>query len=268
MKSKSLLTLVLSPILLSGTAFAAYTPVGVTGWTEDIVINNPSPYNESVTSTMDGGYGTPENNTWIEAGTYTRNEGDEFYFNGLVAGTHTSIGPSGAEFVFQNFTGNNALLLESGITQTLSLDSLASYSSLVFIGAAAGGGAAEVTVTLHFSDFTTATFSSPDGIARDWFDSGSTEAAYLVGGRASNKSEEGYTLLFDNNNDAIRLHEYVVDLALADQSKELVSIDVTNSGSGGRVALFAVSGEAIPEPSVALLSGAALLGLGLRRRRN
>ena len=269
MMNRKLLYFLMGASLLSelDLARAAYTPVDLTGWTEDVVINDPTPYNLSVTATMEGGYRTFSGFTWVEEGVYTRDDGDDFFFEGLVAGSHTSIGPSGAEFVFQDFSGNNSLFLGGLIQETLTLASSASYSSLVFIGSTTEAYDAEVTVTLNFSDLTSTKFVSREGIARDWFDSSSPESAYLVGGRASTRYQEGFTRLYRSLNDAIRLHEYVIDLDPADQSKQLVSIDVMNSGPGGRIALFAVSGEAIPEPGVALLSCAALLGFGLRRRR-
>ncbi len=271
MKSMKRSTLSLAAIVaaLSAPAGAAITTVPVTGWNHDIVINHPGPFNESVTGTMDNGPGNVENWTWVAAGDYLfQTELTPTPFAGLVAGSHTSAGPSGAEFTFQDFSGNNALFLIAGQSGTLSLNNAALYSTLVFIGAAANGAATSVTLTLNFSDSTSAVFSSSGGITRDWFDGGSPETAYLVGGRASNRGDEGYTSLFRQTNGDIRLHEYVIGLSPEDQAKELVSIDVLNTGSGtGRLALFAVSGEVVPEPStMGLVALCGLLGLGRRRR--
>lgn len=253
--------------ILSAPAGAAITPLAVSGWTHDVVINGAGPYNTSITNSMDNETGV-ENWTWVEAGNYLfENDPEPSFFPGLVAGTHTSIGPSGAQFAFQDFSGLNSLRLSTGQSSTLTLDVAGAYSSLVLIGAAANGGSAEVTVTLNFSDLTTAVFSSAEGISRDWFGAGSPESAYLVGGRASNRSENGYTTLFRQANGDIRLHEYAIDLSPGDQAKDLVSITVANSGAGGRIALFAVSGQAVPEPSTfGLVAVCGLLGLGRRRR--
>lgn len=253
--------------LLPVPAWSAISPIGVSGWTHDLVINGPGPYNTSISNSMDNESGI-ENWTWVEEGNYLLEaEVTPSFFPGLVAGTHTSIGPSGAQFTFANFTGNNSLRLSSGNSSTLTLDTADSYSSLVFIGSAANGGSAEVTVTLNFSDLSTTQFTSTDGISRDWFDGGSPESAYIAGGRASNRGEEEYMSLFRQTNGAIRLHEYWIQLDPADQAKTLTSITIANTGGGGRIAVFAVSGEVVPEPSVfGLVAACGLIGLGRRRR--
>ena len=253
---------------LSTTAGAAITSIPVSGWTHDLVINGSGPYNTSITNSMDNETGI-ENWTWVEEGNYLfQAETTPSFFEGLVAGTHTSIGPSGAEFTFQDFSGLNALRLSATQSSTLTLTTTSAYSTLVFIGAAGNGSSAAIQVTLNFADSTTAVFNSTEGISRDWFDGTSTESAYLVGGRASNRSEDSYSALFRDTNSAIRLHEYQIFLSEADQGKELTSITLSNTGSGGRIAVFAVSGEAIPEPSTAgLVALCGLFGLGHRRRR-
>lgn len=252
--------------LLPASAWGAITPISVSGWTHDLVINGPGPYNTSITNSMDNEVGI-ENWTWVEAGDYPDPGGTVTTLPGLVAGTHTSVGPSGAQFTFQDFSALNSLRLSAGQSSTLTLDSAAPYSSLVLIGAAANGGQAEVTVTLNFSDLTTAQFTSSAGISRDWFDAASPESAYIAGGRASNRSEDGYSRIFQQVNGAIRLHEYWIELDPADQAKTLTSITIENTGGDGRIAVFAVSGEAVPEPSVlGLAAVCGLMGLGRRRR--
>jgi hypothetical protein len=253
-------------VLLPLAGHAAVSTIAATGWDQDIVINSPTPYNLSVTSTMDGGIGSVENNTWVEQGTYLDPSGNSTFFPGLVAGTQTSLTGNGT-FTYQSFTGNNSFLLTPSSSGTLTLTSPAAYSTLALYGSTAGGPAS-ATVKLTFSDASTSTYSvaSGTGIGTDWFNTNS-DRAVVVGGRASNKSEEGYTRLFTGTNSAIAVNESFFTLTPTDAAKTLSSVTVTNSGAGGKIAVFALSGQAVPEASTSALIGlVGMLGLVRRRR--
>ncbi|MBB5352626.1 hypothetical protein HNR46_002874 [Haloferula luteola] len=249
---------------------AAVSTIAVTGWSEDIVLNDPSPYSTAVTSTMDNGLGSFENWTWIEEGNYLGTSGSSEFFEGLTSGTIASMTGNGT-FEFQSFSGSNALLLTSAgpsgplLTGTLTLSTPASYSSIALFGSTSGG-ATSATVTLTFSDSSTSeyTIASGTGIGTDWFNT-NADRAVVVGGRAANKSEEGYTVLFRGTSDSIAINESLLTLTATDQAKVLESVTITNTG-GGKLAVMAISGEAVPEPSAAILFG-ALGAFGLVRRR-
>ena len=244
---------------------AAVSSISVTGWTQDIVINGAGPYNTSVTSTMDGGIGSIENNTWVEAGNYLDENGAPASFLGLTAGTKTSLTGNGT-FTFQDFTGNNALLLTSGLSSTLVLDSPNSFATLALYGCT-GSGPTTATITLTFSDSSTSNYlvASGTGIGTDWFNE-SADKALEVGARASNKSEEGYTRLFYQENAVIGINETFLTLTPADQAKTLTSVQITNTLQG-TMAVFAISGELIPEVSTSTLIAAfGVLGLVRRKR--
>lgn len=253
--------------LLTGPSIAQVSPIDVTGWNHDLVINHPAPYNLSVTGTMDGGFGQPENWAWVEEGNYTVWNGStgvpNTFVEGLVAGTHNSLTGNGT-FIFQDFSSNNVIGLDGGQAGVLTLTNPAAYKSIALYGAS-GFGPKTADILLTFSDSSTTLFqvANDTGIGRDWFNTGS-DKAYEVKGRASNKSEEGYTILFYQQNDVIGINESFFTLDASDQSKLLTSVQITNTG-GNRMAVFAISGQQVPEPTSFILLG--LCGLLVLARR-
>lgn len=263
-----LLTSAAGFLLLAVTAPAAIVTIPATGWTHDIILNNgQGAYNTTVTGTLDGGPGNAEGYTFGEAGTYPVGATNTAtVVSGLHSGIYTSITGSGAQFTFQSFTASNALLLNNSLSATLILGTPAAYSSLALFGTTAGGSSS-ASIQLNFSDATSSLYSidSGTGIGRDWFQPDAT-TALTVGDRLSNRSEDGYTNLYYQQNSAISLYESLLTLGAADQAKTISSITVTHTG-GGTLAVMALSGQAVPEPSAAAML-AGLAGLtALRRRR-
>ncbi|MDB6080266.1 MAG: hypothetical protein JWO82_4013 [Akkermansiaceae bacterium] len=250
---------------------AAITTIGVTGWNQDIVINNGGgTYDTTITGSMDNGPGSHENWTWGEAGTYPLAGGATQVVSGLTQNVYTSATGSGATFQFQDFAASNALLLNTtdGTNQgTLTLTIPTSLNTLALYGSTSGGPTS-ATVTLHFSDSTTSvyTIANGTGIGGDWFNDGSQTAALIVGDRVSNRSDDGYTNVFYQSQDNISIYESSITLNGDDQAKQLVSFDISNTGQGN-LAIMAVSGQAVPEASAASLIAACGLVSLLRRRR-
>jgi hypothetical protein len=264
MKKMMLLATVAMLTFMASPGLAQVSPISVTGWNHDLVINDPAPYNLSVTGTMDGGFGQVENQAWVEEGYYTVWNGTvgvpNTFVEGLVAGTHASLTGNGT-FEFQNFTGNNTVGLDGGQSGVLTLTTPASYKSIALYGAS-GFGAKTADVLLTFADSSTTLLkvANGSGIGTDWFNT-SADKAFEAKGRASNKSEEGYTILFYQQNDIIGINESFFALTAADQAKLLTSVTITNTG-GDRMAVFAISGQQVPEPaSIALLGLSGIFAL-------
>lgn len=256
---------------------AAISTIDVTGWNQDMIINNGqgAVYSGTVTGTLDGGPNNFEGYTFAEAGTYpvyVETEGQPpvtvpTSVSGVSSSLYTSATGDGSTFQLQPFTSNNALLLNGNDVGTLTLAVPSSLSVLALYGTTAGGPTS-ASVTLTFSDLSTSTYTitNGSGITADWFNNGDNTAALVVGDRLSNRSEDGYTNLFYQQNDSISIYESSIALNTEDQGKLITSIGITNT-NGGTLAVMAVSGQVVPEASTAsLIATCGLVGL-LRRRR-
>jgi len=253
MKLSSKSTALIGLLFLGGTtsyvSAAAMIPLGATGWNQDIVIGAGETAADR-TATMDGGAGGGAN-TW--------------YGIGFNAGAPTTGLPtvlttsqtSGADLSFQlqPFDTSNAVL-DGG---NLALTSPTPLARLALIGSVGAGSTPSLSVQVNFADSSSETFNIGNGgIGGDWFNN--SPIAFTASGRI-NVDSGG----FDNVNNANpRLYESI--LTLANQTSNVVSVDITESDNG-HLAVMAISGEAIPEPSVSLLGLLALGATALRRRR-
>lgn len=218
---------------------ATYTPLTVTGFNRDLVVEagvTPSGclYGKT-TVVMDDGSTNNTGNTFYEVG-FNTNAGA--LTTGLPA--HDTLVSDVYGHTFRmppDYTTNNVAYvadLDGYTTATLTLVTPAVFTGLSFLNTA-GNGPVGLDVTIHYADATTETVSitSPDWFGNDVY------TFYKMLGRF-----DPSTLALNNVNDAAgnpRIHTN--DIALVNATASAVtSIDFTWF-SGGRAAILAVAGQ-------------------------
>jgi len=232
----------LAAILLGPIAHADFIPLSLTSssWNEDMVVEDgASTFTGSVTATMDNGTGLG-GFTWFEQGADAASLTTGLPHSGS---TFTSAASATTHFQLQQFTGNNAILLDSTVTtDTLTFSSATPLSGLSFL-TSSGNGTGTINLTINFSDGTQSvtglTFNSPD-----WFNN--TPVAFTPGGRASNNGSNGINYQLNGSNPNL----YEEDITLTGIAAAHPISSITLSYAGGtatHTAILAVSGATVQE---------------------
>lgn len=241
-------------LLLANGAFALNaTPISVTGYNQDIVVEVGGTYGGvgSLTGAMDNGANKLSGNTWYEVG---QNAGA--LTTGLPSGTtFTSASDATTSFHLESAVGSNAFLLDNGQTGTLTF-ATPSFESALSVLTSTGGGSNVLSAVVHFADLSTQTITGiPSG---DWF--ANTPIAVDANGRINSV---GYDAVNSGNP---RL--YQEDITGVNTTSAINSVDFVVTSGGGHTAIMGLSGTAVPEPTtIATIAGGMAMLLGLRRRR-
>lgn len=219
---------------LSGLNGANFTPLTVTGYNQDIVVEaaagKPGALSGYTTATMDTG---PANtaNTWYEAGYVSAAP-----ITGLPAPGTTLTNVTAPDHLYTlppSYAVNNAVLLTSNApTANVVPAAPAAYPGLSFL-MAAGNGPVTVGCTVRHGDGTAenSTFSVPD-----WFTK--SPVAFVANGRLNIST----TTVNSLNSGNPRL--YAADIALSNVSSPVTNIALTwqSGSSGANAVILAVSG--------------------------
>ena len=246
----------------SGTTVA---PIAVTGYDYDFVVEAGAAKDGRVTSqvVVDGtnvwattqSVDTEANtgNSWYEQG-YNINNADSGSFNSPLQDlTGTGLPHPGSmitnatgDHIYQmppDYTVNNAVYIgtpASMTNATITLTTPAAFSGLSFLGSA-GNGPVIVNMVINHQGGTSETNTLT---VNDWFNS-SVPFAFVANGRvAVDTAQYGGV----NNNNPLLLQN---DVVLSDTINPITSIYLENTNtSGGRFAIFAVSGSAGALPPI------------------
>jgi hypothetical protein len=231
---------------------AASIPIGVSGFNGDVVSeNSATPF----AVTFDGGTAA-----WFEAGLGGHTDGlpnSRVFVNDGSNGTTNT----GTTFMFQPYTGNNALLLKAGSTTgTLTLTNPGSFTQLAIL-ASSGSGGGTGNAVLNFVGGTTQTITYS---AIDWNQNSNPPGPAALGnlGRNTNVGTNGMAFTYGKN---VPFAFYETDInlfALGLSNLTLTSITFNGmAGTANTTGIFAISATPTPEPSTLVLCGLAGLGL-------
>src|ERR1043166_1993599 len=219
---------------LSGSTGGNFTPIPITGYNKDIVVEasagKPGPLTGVTTATMDGGLNNSAN-TFYESG-YVPTAPT----TGLPAASSpiTNISATDHRYVLApSWTANNAILLTSNApTAALTLTTPSNYPGLSFL-TAAGNGAVTVGCTIRHANGSS---ESNAFVASDWINKSPVAAA--ANGRVSVSAK---TLSYANSGNP-RL--YSADFTLGNTVSPVTNITLTwqSGAANGYAAIFAVSG--------------------------
>jgi len=224
--------LTLIALVFSGAVFAQnYQPIGVTGYNLDVVAED-TPAVSTTTGVLD------ENNYILynaDYGVATQS------FSGLP-NNGTIISPSGDHtFQLASYVGDNAIVLSTGQTDSLELDTPASFAAISLLGFATEGDGT-ILLVLKFTD---GSGTVVNGSLPDWF----YNANAIVGGfdRAGRLTDAP-----DFQFNQPQMYAFDYNLTCDDQAKTLQRILIINTTASPtiRTSVFAVSGMGLLDAQV------------------
>lgn len=241
----------------SPTQVDPFTPIAVTGFNADLVVESTAARRQALTTattgSMEGGV-VNSGRTWYEKGYYSLNPATGLPAAGSIL--TNSAAPDHRYVLAASYTANNALGFDSDWPNAvLTPATPAAYTALSFLCAAGHGPVTNQCIVTHANGFSeTNTLVIPD-----WFDS--APAAFVSSGDL-NLNIRAVDSVGANNP---RL--FGVDLPLANTTSPVTNVFLTFQGGppNSHAAIFALSGSSntgsSPRP---LLSISAVAGGSLR----
>jgi hypothetical protein len=224
MKKRLLFAFALSAGLALSARAQTYSPITLTGFTQDVVADGSGTVAARTSIDVDGasfalvalGYINPSNQSPT---------------SGLPAnGTINSAATSGLTYQLAPYTGNNSLRISGTGTGTLDFVT-PQAADQVYVLATSGSGVSTVTITVNFSDNTSQVFTQS---INDWYGG----ANYALRGisrvsRATNAIENSAT--------DPRLYQTLLTLSAANTGKTIQSITFNKTSTTGTLNVMGVS---------------------------
>jgi len=206
-------------------------PLTVTsGYNADVIANGTGGASASTTASVDNaGYSFMSSDFRAYAGA------PNYSYALPSTGLLTAQANSAITFQMASLTGNNCLRLpESTNTGTLEFSNQLPATKL-YIMATGGSGSVTVTTTVNFTDGTSQAFTG--GVIPDWYYSTALPIVKQGIGRVS-RSDNG----IQNEFNEPRIYMYTVDLAVANQTKYVSSVQFTKTSTAeGVLNVFGVT---------------------------
>ena len=224
MKKRLLFAFALSAGLALNARAQTYSPVTLSGFTQDVVADGSGTVASRTSIDADGasfalvalGYLNPSNQSPT---------------SGLPAnGTINSAVTSGLTYQLAPFTGNNSLRIASPGTGTLTFVT-PQAADQVYVLATSGSGVSSVTITVNFSDNTNQVFTQS---ISDWY--GGTNYAIRGISRVSRA-----TNAIENSATDPRLYQVLLTLSAANTGKTIQSITFNKTSTTGVLNVMGVS---------------------------
>lgn len=239
--------IILKLIFLNSVSYAqTYQSLNINGFNQDVIANGVGPAVSSTTADVDGVSYCFKSMDWQLTSTSTP-QASGFPINGII----NSAATTGLTYLLQNYSANNVIQLVSTANSITSQVTGTVKAKKLFILATSGSGTSNLECVVTFQDDTTESFLTNP--VPDWFNGTNPPVAYSGFGRL-NRNNNGVEFSTTNP----RLYQITLNIAVANQNKEVKSITfMRNATSGGVLNIFAVSGEIAStcvEPTDAVLT--------------
>jgi hypothetical protein len=224
------------------------TPITVSGFNWDVVIENTARTNLPL-SAYAAELNPGEGNAFYQSGFSNRSYGLP------ISGSYTSVLDNATVFMFQPYTGNNALVLSSdtGVSSgTLTLQSPAVYNRIAVVANSASANSTSAgTLTISFSDGSTfvTNYNAPDWFNNSGYALNGTERINLNSGSTSGAT----------GNPRFYQTSYDLNANLGGANKPIASFTFGKASGANSTGIYSVSGElSLGIPAVILTNPASL----------
>lgn len=240
----------------SFTAQLSYTPLAVSGFSQDVIANGTGPASASTTASVDNSLNAGANFAYLSIN-YKPTEGSPALTYGLpVNRSLSSPNISGLSYILEDYSVNNSLRLPNqNAFGVLELDEPVALSD-IYLAVASGDGSSQISVEVEFTDGTTQ--DAVTGISViNWDSPATTASPALITNIGRVKRPTGVA-----SSGNFKVFQLSIPVELENQTKLVSGVKVTKTDTGSESKIpniFAVSGKMVSNcPSISLVSASVL----------